>query len=127
MLREMVVASFLAGATAFVGCGESTEDIIDDFVADSGHDYADCGSGPACGAIGTCLVSAFTSCSPSRADLGDGTYFVLPDSETGGCHVFWFTTGVDGTFEKHECLSLGNTGTGCADRESCDIRNRWHL
>ena len=126
----LTVSVVLACAMSAAACGESSGDIIDDFVAESGLEFSDCGSGTSCDAAGSCLASAFISCEPSRAELADGTHFVVPNTDTGGCAVIWFTTSSDAgaeTFEKYECLSLGNIASGCADKDSCDIRNRWHL
>lgn len=125
-VKQGAVKWLMVGVIAVGGCGESPDDIIDEFVAESGLAFADCGSGASCDAAGACLLSAFASCAPSRATLADGTYFVLPDPELG-CQVVWFTGADTDLFEKYQCLSIGNTQSGCAEKEACEVRNRWHL
>jgi hypothetical protein len=112
-------------ALAICGCAESEEDIVEEFVEESGESFADCGANDSCGTAGRCLLDAFTSCRPSRGELEDGTYFIVPDDSPLGCHVIWFTSGGAGAFEKHKCDAF--IDVGCAERGTCNIRNRWHL
>ena len=120
----------LGGALALlaaVACGETSEDVIEEFVTESGHAFADCGAGASCSAAGSCMSDAFATCTPSRADLDGDVHFVMPSKEQpGACVVVVFMDAGADTLERLECLEL-IAGGNCVETSNCTVTNRWHL